>query len=106
MVWNKLLKKITSLWYRYTQPKKYKDMISKLRDRLNPPPPSNKSTELETNQEDCLSCRVIGTSTFAGLTAYTLYQRSQIPTAKVLHRGVTAGLAFVFAGVAFVRATL
>ena len=81
-------------------------MISKLRDRLNPPPPSNKSTELETNQEDCLSCRVIGTSTFAGLTAYTLYQRSQIPTAKVLHRGVTAGLAFVFAGVAFVRATL
>ena len=81
------------------------NMISKLRDRLNPSP-SDQSTELETNQEDCLSCRVIGTGTFAGLTAYTLYQRSQIPTAKVLHRGVTAGLAFVFAGVAFVRATL
>ena len=77
-------------------------MITKLKDRLNtnPLPPK------QSFQDDCLSCRVIGTGTFAGLTAYTLNQRSQIPRAKVLHRGVAAGLALLFAGVAFVRATL
>jgi hypothetical protein len=66
-----------------------------------------KDKETGTEQPpDCLSCRVVGTGTFGGLSLYTLYQRSQIPKGNVVHRGIVAGLSVVFAGVAVTRALI
>ena len=60
----------------------------------------------ENPPEDCLSCKIIGTGTFTGLSLYTFYQRTQIPKTNIVHRGITAGLSIVFAGVAITRAVI
>jgi hypothetical protein len=75
-------------------------MISRILEKLQIREPNR------VIQEDCLSCKILGTGTFGGLSVYTLYQRSKIPKVQVVHRGFVAGLSLIFAGVAVTRAII
>ena len=83
-------------------------MINRLLEKFNlrSPPNTTDVTDANEKYEDCLSCKLVGVGSFGGLSAYTLYQRSQIPKIKVFHRGVVAGFALLFAGVAVTRAAI
>ena len=80
-------------------------MITRLLEKFNLRDPASKDNTKPID-EDCLSCKLVGTTTFAGLSAYTLHQRTQIPKVKVFHRGVVAGLSLIFAGIAVARAAV
>ena len=54
--------------------------------------------------KDCLTCRVIGTATFAGASGYMLWERTKIPLTKPAHRHTLLGLSVLFGGLAIARA--
>ena len=56
--------------------------------------------------EECATCRIVGSTTFAGASAYILYHRAGLPRTKRLDRAVMGVVAFGFGALAVVRATV
>ncbi|KAG5188680.1 hypothetical protein JKP88DRAFT_234192 [Tribonema minus] len=54
--------------------------------------------------QDCLSCKIIGSCTFLGLSGYTFMHYLQTPKAQVGNRMFMAAAAVGFAGVGIARA--
>lgn len=52
---------------------------------------------------DCFTCRASGTVTLAGVSAWLLYQRSQVERSAVGHRRLLAGMSLGFLAASVVR---
>lgn len=84
-------------------------VLNRLREKLLQAGESESKGEVDARiaeQKDCLGCRLIGTGSFSGLSAYALYQRSQIPKTRTLHRFTVGALSAALFSVAIVRAVI
>ena len=62
------------------------------------------STAPEEEERDCLSCRLIGSITCAGVSGWLLQERGRLPVAKVGDRRVLAVMGGTFGVLAAMRA--
>ena len=64
--------------------------------RFNQPQQHQQHTKVE--YQDCLSCRVIGTATFAGLCGYSSYMLYTVPKSTGVGHRAFLGSLVVFTG--------
>lgn len=61
---------------------------------------------LETDPEDCFSCKVTGTFTMIGLGTYAIYERSRFRVSDKRGRLIYGGFSVLLYGLGLYRATM
>lgn len=59
--------------------------------------------EFDKDDKSCMPCRITGTVTFTGISAWLMHERAKIPVANTSHRATLAVMSVAFAGGAIAR---
>ncbi|CAG8435477.1 5745_t:CDS:2 [Diversispora eburnea] len=61
-------------------------MSSKETSSSQPPPREDSTQQSQVEYQDCLACKLVGSTTFIGLGSYSIYQALKLNSTKIKNK--------------------